>query len=54
MAATRRNANGNGTAKAPAIPKLNEIIDETENIFLFIPNLIGQEEFHDVPVERKG
>jgi hypothetical protein len=49
MAATRRNANGNGTAKAPATPKLNEILEETENIFLFIPNLIGQEKSPQCP-----
>jgi hypothetical protein len=41
MAASRRNPNGNGTAKAPATPKLDEIAN-TENIFLFIPNLIGR------------
>jgi hypothetical protein len=43
MAATRRTPNGNGTVKAPATPKLDEIV-KTENIFLFIPNLIGRYE----------
>ncbi|KAE9963774.1 hypothetical protein BLS_005252 [Venturia inaequalis] len=40
MAATRRSANGNGTPKRPATAKIDDIV-ETENIFLFIPNLIG-------------
>lgn len=52
MAATRRGANGNGTPKGPATAKLDEIV-ETENIFLFIPNLIGTDEYYttDTPIK---
>jgi hypothetical protein len=41
MAAVRNRANGNGTAVRPTSPAKAANDQPRENIFLFIPNLIG-------------
>lgn len=40
MAAVQNHANGNGAAVRPTT-KVAQAAEEEENIFLFIPNLIG-------------